>query len=545
VTTLAPPAPVAIGPTWQRNGDGKWLLPKHTLGWQVLGWTADYLLQPDGPKAGEAWKFTAEQMRFILWWYAIDDQGRFIYRYGMLRRMKGWGKNPLADALAVIELLGPCRFSGEWDAEGQPIGRPHYASWVQMAAVSRDQTRNSMALLPAMISKEAINEFEIDIGKEIVYAHRGRCRLEAVTSSPRALEGGRATFIVMDETQHWLRSNEGHAMADVIARNAAKSRDGSSRVLAISNAHAPGEDSVAQHDYEAWQKISQGLSSATGVLYDSLEAPEDTDLLDDESLRAGLEAARGDSDWVSPERLMEEIHDPRTSPAIARRFYLNQIVAQEDKPFDGKRWAELERLGYIVPDGALIALGFDGSIGRDHTALIGTEIITGHQWVVGYWEPEILDSGEARIPFREVDETVDAAFTRWKVWRMNADPFYWKDMLAAWAGRYGADRVVAWATNQYRKMAASLLAYRNAIQTGALTHDGDPRFTAGILNSHKHMQYFRDDQGNPMWTIQKERPDSPLKIDAAMASCLSWEACTVAVAEGASASEEEASVMFV
>jgi len=416
---------------------------------------------------------------------------------------------------------------------------------VQTAAVSRDQTRNTMTLFPPMLSPKAIEEFGIDLGKEIIYAEHGRRRIEAVTSSPRALEGGRATFILKNETHHWLCSNEGHEMAKVIARNAAKSRDASSRVLAISNAHAPGEDSDAQHDHETWQKISQGLSSATGVLYESLEAPEDTDLLDDDSLRAGLEAARGDSDWVSPERLMEEIRDPRTSPAIARRFYLNQIVAQEDKPFDGKKWAELERPGYIVPDGALITLGFDGSIGRDHTALIGTEIATAHQWVVGYWEPEELDGGEVRIPFMEVDETVDAAFGRWKVWRMNADPFYWKDMLAQWAGRYGADRVVAWATNQYRKMAASLLAYRNAIQTGALTHDGDPRFTAGILNSHKHSQNFRDDQGNPMWTIQKERPDSPLKIDAAMAGCLSWEACTAAVAEGASASEEEAGVMFV
>jgi hypothetical protein len=316
-------------------------------------------------------------------------------------------------------------------------------------------------------------------------------------------------------------------------------------VLAITNAHAPGEDSVAQHDYETWQKVAQGVSSATDFLYDSLEAPEDTDLSDDESLRAGILVARGNSGWIDPDRLIAEIHDPRTSPAIARRFYLNQIVAEEDKPFDGKKWEELVRRGYTVPDGALITLGFDGSIGRDHTALIGTEVTTGHQWVVGYWEPEEVNGGEQRIPFMEVDETVDAAFARWKVWRFNGDPFYWKDMLAAWAGRYGADIVVSWPTNHYRKMAASLLAYRNAIQTGALTHDGDPHFTAGILNSHKHMQYFEDDQGERMWTIQKERPDSPLKIDAAMAGCLSWEAYTAAIAAGATAEEEMAGVTFV
>jgi len=538
MTTAVTPA-THIGPSG---------IPKRTLGWQVLGWTKEYLLQPDGPDAGEPWVFTPEQARFVLNWYAIDKNGRFINRYGMYRRMKGHGKDPLGAALCCVEFVGPCRFVG-WDGD-EPIAEPHYAAWVQTAAVSRDQTRNTMTLFPGMLSPRAIEEFGIDLGKEIIYAHRGRCRIEAVTSSPRALEGGRATFVLKNETHHWLAANEGHEMAKVIARNAAKSRDGSSRVLAISNAHAPGEDSDAEHDYETWKKIDQGLSEATGVLYDSLEAPE-TDLEDEEALRAGLSVARGDSWWVDIDRLVAEIHDPRTSPAMARRFYLNQIVAEEDKPFDGEQWETLARRGYIVPDGSLIVLGFDGSIGGatnrnyDHTALIGTEVATGHQWVVGYWEPEILDSGEVRIPFMEVDETIDSAFRRWKVWRMNGDPFYWRDMLAAWAGRYGEEVVISWPTNQYRKMATSLLAYRNAIQTGALTHDGDPRFTAGIKNSHKHMRQFRDDQGEQMWTIQKERPDSPLKIDAAMAGCLSWEAYTMAVTAGENEEEEEAGVFFL
>lgn len=511
-------------------------IPKRTLGWQILGWTKEYLLQPDGPDAGEPWTFTPEQARFVLNWYAIDKNGRFVHRYGMYRRMKGHGKDPLGAALCCIEFVGPCRFD-HWEGE-EPVAEAHYAAWIQTAAVSRDQTRNTMTLFPGMLSPRAIEEFGIDLGKEIIYAHRGRCRIEAVTSSPRALEGGRATFILKNETHHWLAPNEGHEMAKVIARNAAKSRDGSSRVLAISNAHAPGEDSDAEHDYETWKKIDQGLSKATGILYDSLEAPA-TDLEDEEALRAGISAARGDSWWVDVDRLMAEIHDPRTLSSMARRFYLNQIVAEEDKPFDGEQWDSLVRRKHVVPEGALIVLGFDGSIGGassrnyDHTALIGTEVETAHQWVVGYWEPEVLDSGEVRIPFMEVDETVDSAFRRWKVWRMNADPFYWRDMLAAWAGRYGEEIVVAWATNQYRKMATSLLAYRNAIQTGALTHDGDPRLTAAIKNSHKHMREFKDDQGERMWTIQKERPDSPLKIDAAMASCLSWEAYTAAVSADA------------
>lgn len=86
------PTYVHIGPTWDRSDDGKWILPEKTLGWQVLHWTAKYLRQPDGPNAGNPWRYTAEQARFILHWYAVDELGRFKYRYGMLRRVKGWGR---------------------------------------------------------------------------------------------------------------------------------------------------------------------------------------------------------------------------------------------------------------------------------------------------------------------------------------------------------------------------------------------------------------------------------------------------------------------
>ncbi len=188
MVTATAPAPVRIGP------EG---LPDRTLGWEILGWTADYLLQPDGPRAEQPWNFTDEQVRFVLWWYAIDESGRFLHRSGVLRRMKGWGKDPLGAALCAVEFVGPCRFGG-WDGEN-PIAVPHPAAWIQTAAVAKEQTRNTMTLFPGMLSRRAIEEYEIDLGKEIIYAHHGRRRIEAVTSSPRTLEGGRPTFVLKNE----------------------------------------------------------------------------------------------------------------------------------------------------------------------------------------------------------------------------------------------------------------------------------------------------------------------------------------------------------
>ena len=77
-----------------------------TLGFGVLAWIEDHLVQPDGPTAGDPFETTAEQVNFVLWLYAVDDSGRFVYRRGVLRRAKGWGKSPFVGALCLAEFSG-------------------------------------------------------------------------------------------------------------------------------------------------------------------------------------------------------------------------------------------------------------------------------------------------------------------------------------------------------------------------------------------------------------------------------------------------------
>src|SRR5699024_7123981 len=91
-----------LGNTWKVNDDGTWYLPEKTLGWGVLGWRSCYLLNDKG----EPWVFTPEQARFVLWWYAVDDRGRFLYRSGVLQRLKGWGKDPITAPSALQSLWG-------------------------------------------------------------------------------------------------------------------------------------------------------------------------------------------------------------------------------------------------------------------------------------------------------------------------------------------------------------------------------------------------------------------------------------------------------
>lgn len=178
--------PFIVGPTWKRDPShpSGWYLPKQTIGWHAADWAGRNLQHEDG----RPWRYTGEQLRFLLWWYAIDQAGRFFYRDGVLQRLKGWGKDPFGATLCAIEFVGPCRPDPRGrtitDPYGftQPAGVPHPQAWIQTAAVSITQTKNTMTLFPAYFSRQMVEQYEIDLGKEIIYAHHGAQRIEAVTS---------------------------------------------------------------------------------------------------------------------------------------------------------------------------------------------------------------------------------------------------------------------------------------------------------------------------------------------------------------------------
>jgi hypothetical protein len=136
------------------------------------------------------------------------------------------------------------------------------------------------------------------------------------------------------------------------------------------------------------------------------------------------------------------------------------------------------------------------------------------------------------VPQDEVEEALATAFERWDVWRLYADPPYWETYVAKWAGQYGEERVFNWYTNRTRAMAYAMLSFSNAIANGELSHDGSTGLQRHIGNACRRYPGLKDEKGQPLWLIYKERPDSPHKIDACMAACLSYEARRDALAAG-------------
>lgn len=537
--------PVRIGPTWQTTEDGYWLLPDHTIGWSVLGWMGSRL-----ELDGEPFRPTMEQARFLLWWYAIGEDGRFLFRDGVFQRLKGHGKDPLGSALAAVEGFGPCRFL-EWDDNGNPVATDSPAAWVQLAAVSLEQTKNTTRMFPSLFPKRTRREYRIPkVGKELIYGLDDTRLIQAVTSSASTMEGPRSTFILLNETHHWVESNEGHAMSAVIRRNAAKSADGAARTLAITNAFQPGQDSVAERTREAWELAEAGESLTDGILYDSLEAPPEAPLTAEAAPGVVL-AIRGDSVWLDPDRMVAEILDTRNPPSQSRRFWYNQIVAAEDAWVDPIHFAACSAKTLVnsgqsvgLVDGDEITLFFDGSKSDDATGLVACRVSDGHVATMGMWvRPSRLDKGELwTVPRNQVDALVESVFDRFNVAAFFADPShaledvteerYWDALIDEWHHRY-SKRLMLWAdrkgrhsvmwdmTNRQRTaefvdaaerceadIRTSFLERQHG-RPATFTHDGDGRL-------RRHVENARRWPTKHGVSLGKEKRGSRKKIDLAV-----------------------------
>ncbi|MGC5319304.1 terminase [Micromonospora arida] len=388
-----------------------------------------------------------------------------------------------------------------------------------------------------------VDEVGLDVGKTRIFVPGGG-KLMPITASSSTQEGARPSFGVMDETHHWSESNGGKALARVIRRNLAKSRDGAARVIETTNAHGPGEDTVAEDSYLAHLAIVEGRSRATGILYDSREAPGGVDLADRDQLMAGLAAAYGDSLWVDLERIAEEVYDPNTPPEEARRFYLNQIVAAADSwvaphEYDANLVADLAPLTFAEPgkwrEGTTVALGFDGGRTDDSTALVAVRISDGAPFLLGLWEkPDGPQGAGWEVDQTRVREAVDNAFATLDVVAFFSDVAYWETDTDRWRDEY-SERLLVKATTRHTvawdmrghqsETVRAVEALHRAIIDGELPHNGDPKLRRHFMNARRRPNRWGVSFG-------KETRESPKKVDAVAATLLARMARSRILADG-------------
>lgn len=519
--------------------------PWPTLGPQVCAYIESFLVFGPGDLQGIRAKLDDEKRALIYRCYEVYPQGskdangksiagRRRFRRVALSLQKGSAKTELAAWITAVELApdGPVRCDG-FNANGQPVGRPVMSPYIPMVAYTEEQSEDlAYGVLKDMLERCQISSM-FDIGFErITRAGNPSAKAMALAGAPDSRDGALTTFAHKDETHRWTLDRLRRAHRTMLA-NLPKRLLADPWELETTTAYVPGENSVAEQTANYARDVSEGKIKDSRLFFFHRQAGDGYDLNDSHQLRqAVMEAAGPTAPWRDIEGICDQWQDPEADLAYLERVYLNRPIASAAQAFDAKAWRNNVDADYVVQPRAKIALGFDGSLKDDSTGIVGTEIATGFQWPLGKWEKPPDTRQEWEVPKAEVMRVFDEAFTTFEVVLLYGDPSKWETEMAELAGKYGK-RIVVWPTTYYRKMATALKTYAGAIVAGDVRNNGDAAMTRHVGNAQKNMQNFRDDDGSPLWLIQKDRPGSPNKIDFAMSGCLSWAARLDAIANGA------------
>jgi len=537
-----------------------------SLGWLGLAWLEALTVHGPGDVQGEPVVHGDEMSQFVADCYGLDDDGRRLYDSAFFSRPKGGDKSGLIGRVGLLEALGPARFAGwakggetyrdPWGLgfeyvyeEGEPMGRPVKVPFIRCMATEEGQTGNVYDTIYFNLTEGPLAEAmprRDDAGLTRVLLPGGG-EITPSTASSASKDGGKETFVGFDET-HLYNTPELRRMYATVTRNLRKRKKiAETWFLEGTTMFAAGEESVAESTYRLAERIREGRAKRQRLLFDHRWG-DCEDLTDEPGLRAAIVEAYGDAmAWNDLDGLVDEFFEGRSATVDSRRYFLNSPSSSVDAWLTEYEWASRgPRQGGdgapVAAPGDTITVGFDGSRKRargvtDATALIGCRVTDGHLFQIRVWEQPSAEP-DWQVPATEVEAEVKATFDRYRVVGFYADPAKWETYVAEWEAAYGGRLKVKatqqhpiqwWMTGGRASMTVRALEkFESAVVDGELTHDGASELTRHVLNARRMLT-------RTGIQIRKENPDSPKKIDAAVAAVLAWQARVDAVAAGVGA----------
>jgi hypothetical protein len=532
--------------------------PEHdrqkSLGGLAWWWMETFCVHGPGDVQGEPVELDDELAGFILDAYALDEDGRRLYDSAFFSRAKGRAKSELAAFFVLFEAFAPCRFD-RWAAggetytfkgetyvyeAGEPIGRSVTYPFIRCLATEESQAGNTYDNVYFNLTDGPLAEgLPRDAAGQtrVLLPHGGE--IVPSTASSASKDGGKETFAVFDET-HLYTLPDLRQMYRTVRRNLGKRKAAQPWSLETSTMYAPGEESVAEKTHELAVHIVEGKTRRSRLLFDHREAPADVDLSNEDEVKAALREVYGPfAEVMDLQRILDEIYDVRNPVSDSRRYFFNQRTSAEDAWLSHPELAAIADATKAIHDRDTVVLGFDGSRGSsrdvaDSTVLVGIRLADAHLFEVRAWEEPPGIAGKAwEVPELEVDAEVDGTFRRLNVVGFYADPAGWSEPIARWSAKHGpklkvkrtANDPIRWKTNQHTLWAETLKSFHDAIVQGKVTFDGSSVLTRHFLNARRRPT-------RSGMTISKEHPDSPNKVDGAVAATYAWAAYLDAVAAG-------------
>lgn len=538
-----------------------------TLGPALKDFIEERFVFGPGSLSGQPAKLDAEKFAALCRLYEVYPkghrfEGRRRFQRGGIEWRKGLAKTEMAAWVMGCELHPDAPVRGYFDGDvlkGKPVEFPY----IPMMAASKEQVEELAFGVLKYVIGEGPDADLFDITDERVM-RLGRFgqddgKAVPVAGAPGSRDGALTTCMHFDEP-HRLKLPSHKAAYETMMANLSKRPLEDPWALHTSTAGAPGENSVEEDLRAEAEAIDRGEIDDPALFFFARWADESTHaVLDTREQRvAAIAEATGPVGEYGPgqfENIAKNWERPKADKAYLERVWLNRWRQSGSTFFDRKQLDGLLSPGEQIPRGAFVALGFDGARFRDATAIVATDIQTGLQELIGLWErPE--DADEWEVPEDEVTATFEDAMSRYRVFKLYADPPHWTETIGSWYAKYPG-QVEEWYTKRHGLMAYVLREYQEAIDAGTIRFGGrvNPDFVIGkVLSPHddlirhlgnagKKELRLRDDHGEPLYVMQKQDGQIGLKFDAGMAAVLSWKARLDALKGGAKPVQKKRSVI--
>ena len=327
----------------------------------VADFFASNFVHTKGPAAGRAFELEDWQRAFVDEFYKRDEEGRRIYRLGVLGVPRGNGKSPLAAGLGLYELL---------TRRDSPD--------VFCAAGSREQARIVFNFARSFVEGGPLLDV-VKVGRnELIYPDgTGSMR---VVSADGSLQFGHSVSAAIIDEAHVFSTQKHTDLWEAFETALHKRLD--SFLLAITTAGSDRtsllghlvESSLAQLSLERpADGLTVGRDEENGVLFWWYAAPDTAELDDEATWRAANPAS-----WVDLRDLRRQRNSPGTCESAFRRLHLNQWTHAEDVWITPARWAAC-RSEEEIPEGAEVFVGIDASFsGRCDRRRLELEERSGH-----------------------------------------------------------------------------------------------------------------------------------------------------------------------